>query len=411
MKRWPRVISSVLGSRSRLSRTSRIVVMAMMGTFFGIQQGLAQQQSVGEALSSLLLTQSGPYPVVDKDRLAAEATRDTLGQLLLVELSTLPTTTSSAGFVYRFNSELGTLERTSAHFGPFFTERALRAGRHQLSAGVTFRYADFTTLQGSSLTSGDFPVNAARVAGAQEPYGVDTVNVRLQTRTITAFGTYGLNDRLDVGAAVPVVSLHFTGTRDYQWRGTSIPQSFVLSNANGVGDVALTARYAVDNRILHSFAVGTDLRLPTGSSSNLLGAGRTAAKFLAIGSMERSRVASHVNVGYSVGGASREFTYNGAMTLAANPRLTLVGEFIGRRVSDLHTLQAVYEPNPLAPRVETMRWLPEGDHVYQSLVATGAKWNLTRSYLLNANILIRLTDVGLTARVVPSISIDYTFQR
>jgi hypothetical protein len=394
-----------------LSRALRIVLIITMGTFSGIQQSLAQQQSVGEALSSLLLTQSGPYPVVDKDRLAAEATRDTLGQLLLVELSTLPTTTSSGGFVYQFNSALGTLERSSAHFGPFFNERALRAGRHQLSMGFTFRYADFTSLQGSSLTSGDFPVNAARVAGAAEPYGVDTVNVRLQTRTMTAFGTYGVNDRLDVGAAVPIVSLHFTGTRDYQWRGTTIPQSFVLSNASGVGDIALTARYALANGISRGFAVGTDLRLPTGSSSNLLGAGRTAAKFLAIGSMERSRIATHVNLGYSVGGASREFSYGGAVTLAADPRLTFVGEFIGRRVSELHTLQAVYAQNPLAPRVETMRWLPEGDHVQQALVVTGAKWNLARSYLLNANILIRLTDVGLTARVVPSISIDYTFQR
>jgi hypothetical protein len=379
----------------------------------GIQQAAAQQstQSVGDALSALLLNQSGPYPVVDKDKLAAEATRDTLGQLLLVELSTLPTNTSSGGFVYRFNSELGTLERASAHFGPFFSERALRAGRHQFSMGVTFRYADFTSLQGASLTDGTFPVNAARVAGAETPYGVDTVNVRLDTKTVTAFGTYGVTDRLDLGAAVPIVSLHFTGTRDYQWRGQTIPQSFVLQNATGLGDVTLTARYALANNVARGFAVGTDLRVPSGSKSDLLGAGRTAAKFLAIASMERSRIATHGNIGYTVGGASREFTYGGALTFAADPRLTLVGEFLGRRVSDLHTLQSVYEPNPLAPRIETMRWLPQGDSLYQSLLVTGGKWNLGRSYLLNANLLIRLTDVGLTARVVPSVSIDYTFQR
>ncbi len=413
MMRSLRVLRRVCSFQSISPCVSRLLLFVGLITFFGIQPTSAQQttQSVGDALSQLLLNQSGPYPIVDKDRQAAEATRDTLAQLLLVELNTLPTNTSSAGFVYRFNEELGTLERASAHFGPFFTERALRAGRHQLSMGATFRYADFTSLQGSSLTDGTFPANAARIAGAETPYGVDTVSISLNTKTITGFGTYGLTDRWDIGAAVPIVSLHFTGTRDYQWRGTTTPQSFVLQDATGLGDVTFTTRYALANGVERGFAVGTDLRVPSGSQENLLGAGRTAAKFLAIGSMERSRLATHLNLGYTVGGASREFTFDGAVTVAAAARLTLVGEYLGRRVSDLHTLQAVYEPNPAAPRVETMRWLPEGDHLTQSLLVTGAKWNLGSSYLLNANLLIRLTDVGLTARIVPSISIDYTFQR
>jgi hypothetical protein len=58
-----------------------------------------------------------------------------------------------------------------------------------------------------------------------------------------------------------------------------------------------------------------------------------------------------------------------------------------------------------------MRWLPEGNSVWQTLLVTGAKWNIGRSYMLNASMLIRLTDSGLTARVVPSITLDYTFQR
>jgi hypothetical protein len=49
--------------------------------------------------------------------------------------------------------------------------------------------------------------------------------------------------------------------------------------------------------------------------------------------------------------------------------------------------------------------------VQQALLVTGAKWNIARSYMLNASMLIRLTDGGLTARVVPSLTLDYTFQR
>jgi hypothetical protein len=49
--------------------------------------------------------------------------------------------------------------------------------------------------------------------------------------------------------------------------------------------------------------------------------------------------------------------------------------------------------------------------VQQALLVTGAKRNVGRSYMLNASLLIRLTDSGLTARVVPSVTLDYTFQR
>jgi hypothetical protein len=407
LRRMTRVRNGLTSS----SRSSCLIALTAVAVFFCMQSAQAQQQSVGGALSSLLLTQTAPYPIADKDLAAAAATRDTLGQLLLVELSTLPTTTSAAGFAYRFNPDLGTVERTSTQFGPFFTERALRAGRRQASVGLAYRYADFTSLQGASLTDGTFPANASRTAGSTQPYQVDDLTVRLHTKTVTAYGTYGLTDRLDVGAAVPIVSLNFIGTRISQTQGQSTLQSSVFSNASGLGDVALTARYAVANDGGKGFALGTDLRLPTGDSANLLGAGATAARFLAIGSLENAHVATHLNLGYTVGGASRELTYGAAFTVAADAHVTLVGELLGRRIAGLHTLDPVYEAHATVPGVETMRWLPEGDSVQQALLVTGIKWNVGRSYMLNANLLFRLTDAGLTARMVPSVTLDYTFQR
>jgi hypothetical protein len=210
---------------------------------------------------------------------------------------------------------------------------------------------------------------------------------------------------------VPVVSIYFKGTRVNEQQGLSLLQSSITKSTTGIGDVAINTRYKVYDEDGASLAAGVDLRLPSGRTEDLLGAGRTAARFLAIGSLEGSRVASHANLGYMVGGASREFTYSGAVTVAAASRMTVVGEFLGRLVSNLHTLDPVYEPHPTVAGVETMRWLPEGNRVNQALLVAGAKWNLTRSYMLNASLLIRLTDTGLTARVVPSITLDYTFQR
>jgi hypothetical protein len=371
----------------------------------------ALAQNMGEALSALILAQSTPNPALPKDVQAAATTRDTVAQLVLVELSNLPIATSAGGFVYRLNSGLGTIERVSPSFGAFFTERALTSGRGATSLGLTVRGGTYNRLQGASLTSGTFPVNASRPAGSTQPNDVDTIDLELSTQTITAFGTYGVTDRLDVGLTVPIVTLDVEGRRVNTFLGVASLQASGAKRTTGVGDVAVRARYALAGDQARGFAAGLDLRLPTGREEDLLGAGRAAARMFGIASFERGPVATHINAGYTVGGVSREIGYNAALTYAALPRLTFVGELLGRRLSNLHRLRDVYLPHPTMPGVETMRWLPESKGVNQTLMSTGAKLNIARSYVLNANVLVRLTDLGLSARVVPSISMDYTFDR
>jgi hypothetical protein len=99
-----------------------------------------------------------------------------------------------------------------------------------------------------------------------------------------------------------------------------------------------------------------------------------------------------------------------ASTFAAAPRVTIVGEVMGRWLSQLGYVKDVYQPHPLQPGVETMRWLTAEQGVNTTLLVTGAKWNIARSWLLNSNLLIRVTDGGLRARVTPAISLDYDFQ-
>jgi hypothetical protein len=84
---------------------------------------------------------------------------------------------------------------------------------------------------------------------------------------------------------------------------------------------------------------------------------------------------------------------------------------MGRRLSELSLVQDVYEPHPLIPGVEPMRWLSNDPGFHALFVVTGAKWNVASSWLLNTNLLIRVTDAGLRARVTPAISLDYAFER
>ena len=378
------------------------------GAILALVPATATTQSLTGRLSALL-TEQQPASVYVPDVLAAEATRDTVAKLFGVELTNLPTAASSGGFVYRLNPSLGVVARSSEGFGPFFTERVLRNGEGQFSAGFSYQVARFSSLQGADLTAGTFPTNAARLVGATQPFAVDTLALDLDTQTATVFTSYGVTDRLAVGGTLPFVRVRMTGSRMRTQDGRSTLQSRQAGAAAGLGDLSLNTRYLVAGDGLRGLSVGADLRIPTGRSSDLLGSGEVALRGLALASYEEGRLGVNVNVGGGVGGASKEVSWSMATTFAASSRVTVVGEMIGRRLFELSYVQDVYQPHPLMPGVETMRWLTADRGFTTTLVATGAKWNVGGSWLLNTNLLIRLTDGGLRARVTPAISLDYDF--
>jgi hypothetical protein len=368
----------------------------------------ARAQSVAAGLSSLLTDQTTPPPPpYVRDRAAAEATFGTVAGLFTIELTSMPVASSSGGFVYRFSPTLGTVDRASDSFGPLFTERTLRNGRRHLSVGFNYQFADFKTLQGADLTAGTFPTNTARFANQLQPFSVDTLALALDVKTFTGFASYGLTDRLDVGLVAPITRLHFSGRRVNTFQGVSTLQSSQSHSASGLGDLLVTARYRLTGNAGSGAALGSDLRLTTGREEDLLGTGKTAWRLLGIGSWERAPIAADVNGGFSVGGVSREAFWAGAVTLAATPKLSLVGELMGRRFSDLTRVSDVYEPHPVVEGVETMRWLPTGGGLQIVYLGTGAKLNVYGRWLLKANVLTRLTDTGLRARFTPSIALDY----
>ena len=386
-----------------------LTIAAMALIVFSSSKAFAQ--SLTQQLATLLTEQrASPVPFVP-DPSAAAATTATVAGLFEVELATLPLATSSGGFVYRLNPNLAVVERASDTFGPFFTERTLQNGRGQTSVGISQQYSNFTSLQGADLGNGTFPTNAARITGATQPFSVDTLQLRLQAYTTTIFASHGVTDRLSVGAIVPITSVSFSGQRVRTINGQSSLQSVQRGSAAGIGDIGGNARFLLKGNGSRGISVGGDLRLPTGSKEDLLGAGQAAARFMGIGSWEEGPLAVHANGGFGVGGVSREIFWSTASTFAAAQRLTIVGELIGRRLSELSHVQDVYQASPLVGNVETMRWLGSDAGIHTTFVVAGAKWNLTRSWLLNANLLIRMTDAGLRARVTPAVSIDYAFER
>jgi hypothetical protein len=370
----------------------------------------ARAQSLTSRLVRLF-TEQQPSTDFQADEHAAEMSAHSLLELIAIEADALPASSSGGGFVYRLNRTLGTVERASDSFGPFFTESFLRGGRDQVGVGIRYQYKSFRSLQGTDLESGGLLTNATRAAGTDEPFSVDSMQLTLDASTVSLVGTYGVTDRFSVGGRIPFSNVRFRGQRMRTTNGRSTLQSTQSASVTGLGDVSLNARYRFFDKGVTGAALGTDLKLPTGKEENLLGSGEFAARFLAIGSWEKRRLATHVNGVVSVGGASDEIFVSAAATYAVTPRLTVIGEYIGRHLARLHRIVGEYEPDSEHPGRETMRLIHGERHLHATFLSMGAKWNVARSWLLNGNVLIRTDDGGLLARVTPTIALEFDFQQ
>src|SRR5687768_13133231 len=91
------------------------------------------QQTVVDIIDFLVTNQTVPTADFERDRAAADATRASITRALLVNLTSVPIATSSGGFLYRLNPQLGAVDRRTASFGGLFVERALTAGAGQAS--------------------------------------------------------------------------------------------------------------------------------------------------------------------------------------------------------------------------------------------------------------------------------------
>ena len=367
--------------------------------------------TVQDILSFLVTNQGVQTSDFDRDRTAAEATHATLTRALLAAIATLPVSTSSSGFTYRLNPALGTVERASETFGPFFVERALTSGAGQASFGFTFQFASFESLDGHSLEDGQFVTIANQFRDEPAPFDKETLTLDVTTRTATLYGNVGLSDRVDLGVAVPVVALGISGTRTNEYRGRTLLQARARAETLGLADIAVRSKVRLTNDGPGAIAAGVEVRLPTGRDEDLLGAGETTLRFQGLASAEAGRTSVHGNVTVGTGGLGREYSYGGAVAVAATPQITVVGEVLARRIAGVQRISELITPHPRIAGVNTLRLIPSGGDQTTAFAVAGFKWNVGGTWLLHGNVLFPMTETGLTAKFTPTIALDYSFTR
>ncbi len=373
--------------------------------------GRASAQSVSDVLTFLVTNQGVQTGSVERDRQAALATSTTISRALLANLATLPVATSSSGFVYRLNPELGTVERLTQSFGPFFVERAITAGRGQVSLGLTFQQLRFTSLDGHSLRDGSLVTTANQFTDERAPFDVDQLTLDITGSVATLYGNVGVTDNVEVGVAVPMVSLIVDGSRINTYRGRTFTQATAHARSTGLTDLVVRTKFTPYRDGGSAIAGAIDLRLPTGRSEDLLGAGSRSVKFSLIGSVESGRVSTHANAGIGVGGLATELSYGTALGIVASGHVTVIGGLVGRLIDSPSGILPVAAPHPTLRGVETIRLGADSSRLNMVTVVPGFKWNLTQTWVLAANVSVPLTKDGLTAPFTPFIGLDYALGR
>ena len=368
-----------------------------------------ERTPVGEVLSFLLTNQAVATGDFVKDTEATAIAADAITRLLQAELTTLPLGSSSAGFTYRLNPQLGTVERASQSFGPLFAERSLTAGRGRLSVGMTLQLATYSDLNDVALDSGTLVTVANQFRDEPQSFDVEALTLEIRSRTATFLGTAGLTDWLDVSVALPVVSLTLEGHRTNTYRGQQLLQASGAAEATGLGDMAIRAKVRLYGATGTGLALVGETRLPTGREEDLLGSGEASFAAMLVGSYEPGRLALHGNLGLTRGGLLDEVGMRAAASFSPSVRVTLLAEVVGRHLTGIGRLTGQRAPHPTIEGVDTFRLITSGSSVNSSVVTGGVRWNVAGAWLINGGVTFPVVNHGLRPKPTVLVGLEYAF--
>jgi hypothetical protein len=344
--------------------------------------------------------------------------------LILSQSQTFPNSSTASGFTFRFGgTQRPTLE--SELYGPLFGERALTNGKGQLSVTFNMHSLRFSSIDGSNIRNGEEGLlwGDTNYDGNGNGYaGICRMNIN----TTVMFGAlnYGLLEKLDVSAAVPIVHTTVDGSNefvDYVFRDNTLRpfeffspadgfselpgdgRYYVKGSSTGLGDIALGVKYAFVRRAEAGAAVGVRVSLPTGSLEEMTGTGEFQTAFNFVGSFERNGFSPHVNLGYlaAAGNVFNELNYNVGLGYRAMPdRLTLGVEYVGRRLFDVTTFDVGRQLGSFtSPETNELfrihEFTPVERGVNLNFLAIGGKLRLTGQWLASAYAVLPTGNTGL----------------
>lgn len=425
----------------------------------------AKQGKVGCTLSTLYggaagfpIYQGGnPYtgggPVFGSSFVDFTGNATALAATLGTELTTLPLSAPGSGFVFQLDRASGLEIRSTQSLGPILAERGETIGHHKLFVAFTYQYFHPTSDNGIKTQSFRNVYQHGSDQSPAEEYDFITTNdtVDLKIHEFAAFVTYGLTDRVDVSAVIPILQVRLGATSvatihnaDPFTLHSFCPATLCLTSyfssfrqGVGIGDVVFRLKARVWGGERTRLALGADVRVPTGDELSFRGSGTYGVRPFAALSYTKNRFAPHANVGFQINGNSilaglatgvsahlpNQATYSLGADVGVTHRFTLAADWLGERVINGFEVRSTtcgetYNSPPPACIPGTTAGsggftasLSENYRTSYSVddLALGAKISPLANLLITANVLVKLDDPGLRSRVVPLVGIGYTF--
>ncbi len=295
---------------------------------------------------------------------------------------------------------------------------------------------------------------------------VITVNTRLDLKIhqFTTFVTFGLTNRIDVSLVIPIENVRmgvFSSTTIVN-NSNGLFHTFPIQNgicgdsnsnppqlclnhlfssvgsSSGISDITLRVKGTAWKGERAALALGVDVRLPTGDGLNLLGSGAAGVKPFVVWSY-RFRISPHVFVGYGANGSSLiagdistgkkerlpgQLTYSGGADVWLTKWFTGAFDLVGQQVfqarrTSVTTFKELGACLDTTGKCDPAKGFAPAN-MDQNLSQSTGTFNITNAsvglkmrpfarLLMTANVLIKLNDGGLRARVVPLAGVSYTF--
>ncbi|HEU4416278.1 MAG TPA: transporter [Candidatus Angelobacter sp.] len=388
----------------------------------------------------------------------------------------LPLASPSSGFTFQWDPLAKVPVPSTDSFGPILSERAETIGKHRVFLGVDYQFFQFNEIDGVSLkklpvvlvqpdsaggcsiNAPDGPKNTGACGFIRDVIKTDN-RVDLRIHESSTFISFGITDRIDVSAVIPIENVHMTAISNATIvnNSDSLAHTFDIQpgvcgkfspamicathafsnakNASGIGDITLRVKGTAWKGQRAAVALGGDVRFPTGDAQNFLGAGAFGLKPFVVWSY-RSRISPHAFVGYESNGSSQiagdvsigskarlpsQMLYSGGADVWITRTLTVAVDLVGQQVFQAQQLQ----PTTFTERAACLdptcnTGLADTASTDQHLVASTRTFNITNAsmgmkvkpvsaLLLTGNLLFRLNSGGLRANVAPLIGVSYTF--
>ena len=188
-------------------------------------------------------------------------------------------------------------------------------GRNKFNVSVSFQFVELNTFNGTDLKElqNDDPI-VVRTVGAGGAQGFAATRLRyslgLQQYVTSVSATYGITDDLDINLLVPIISTRLRVGVHAQDVAAAGPDGvfspapgpertgFDKGDAVGIGDILVRSKYQLPRWGWLRSALGLQLRLPSGSSSDFQGTGDVElSPFVYLSTVLWDRVEPELNLG------------------------------------------------------------------------------------------------------------------